>query len=43
MYDWRTMLKNCHASVTVEEQSGDLAISTTEENIERVHAMVLNN
>jgi hypothetical protein len=32
MYDWRTMLKYCHASVTIEEQSEDLAISTTEEN-----------
>jgi hypothetical protein len=30
-------------SVTIEELSGDLVISTTEENIERVHAMVLNN
>ena len=42
VFDWITMFKNGHTSVTDDERSGCPTTSTTEENTERVRAMVLD-
>jgi hypothetical protein len=41
MYKWIIMFKNSHRIVT-DEQSGCLPISTIEENIEQVYAIILD-
>jgi hypothetical protein len=43
VYEWITMFKNGHTSVTDDERSGHPSTSTTEENTERVCAMILDN
>ena len=43
VYGWITLFKNSRTSVTDDEQSGRPPTSTTEENIERVRTMMLDN
>ena len=43
VYDWITMFKNGRTSVTDDERSGRPSTSTTEENVERVCSMILDN
>jgi hypothetical protein len=43
VYEWIAMFKKGHTSVTDNERSGRLSTSTTEENTERIRAMILDN
>ena len=43
VYDGITMFKNGRTNGTDDERSGCPSTSTTEENIERVRAMILDN
>jgi hypothetical protein len=43
VYEWIAMFKNGRTSVTNDERSGRPSTSATEENTERVRAMILDN